>query len=758
MRRFAPFFSVVAFIALIATMLLVRGAGPPARAPRSLGPRLDDVGPRLVSNQSSFPVMLHGEGFVDGSQVVLGPPVSLTLPATRVDSKHLAAVLPASIAIPEGESERTVEVSVLSPQGTLPGRASLTIVNDVGFPTPLAIAVAADGKTAYVASPTTDEIWIYDREGGPLRKLAVGDGPRALVTFQATEGERLAVAHQLSPEVRIYALPELKQVATFAVRGESQDLAVDVAGGKLYVSSHLADRVEVFDLEKQLRVAELPAGVKPRSLALAGKVLAVGNLGSGDVSLLALEDGTERRSGPGPGTPILGGRTEQLSEFLIGGKAPRALAASTSLGKIFVSSIGPNLGPNPQREEVSMNGGIGVIDVASGKFERHVSLLNGLPEGLAIDDARGRLYVANLSVGTVVTLDTRRLATSDETARTAILSSVKMPVPEATELIRPRYDFEVKDRSGVEIHGGPKALALSGDAKTLFVLSRFNGTVAVFDVSGETPTLSKVLAGPPGLDRQRERRLGEIAFFTDLGRTGMSCDACHLDGHDDGVLFEKNQPMRLYRVPTLRAVRETPPYFFPAMFPSLEVTSKVVTGRNRFHHPDPTPAEVAALTKYQALITSLPNPYLDEHGAPPREVTLPDGHQGDALKGLALFDRAGCSTSGCHAPPHFTADQSPATRGLLHDVGTPIALPIRMELQQAKPTKLPVPSLIGAWDNFPLLASGAGGLEVAEGNRLVARPFALRVVLELKGSSPHGAAATLTDAERDDLLAYLLTL
>jgi hypothetical protein len=87
-----------------------------------------------------------------------------------------------------------------------------------------------------------------------------------------------------------------------------------------------------------------------------------------------------------------------------------------------------------------------------------------------------------------------------------------------------------------------------------------------------------------------------------------------------------------------------------------------------------------------------------------------------------------------------------------------MTLPLRPELQEAARTPLGVPSLIGAWDTFPLLASGAGGLEVADDGTLEARsPFALRRVLEYPGTSPHGDVEHLDAQERNDLLAYLMT-
>ena len=139
---------------------------------------------------------------------------------------------------------------------------------------------------------------------------------------------------------------------------------------------------------------------------------------------------------------------------------------------------------------------------------------------------------------------------------------------------------------------------------------------------------------------QPTRRLGEVLYFADLGRTAMSCDACHPAGHTGGLMFEKTQPLRLYRVPTVRGTRDNPPYFTPASTRSLAETAKVVGGRNRFHNPDPTEEEIDALTTYSAGVLTLPNPFLSE--GLPQALTLPNGQEGHPRAGAALVPAARC--------------------------------------------------------------------------------------------------------------------
>jgi hypothetical protein len=164
---------------------------------------------------------------------------------------------------------------------------------------------------------------------------------------------------------------------------------------------------------------------------------------------------------------------------------------------------------------------------------------------------------------------------------------------------------------------------------------------------------------------------------------------------------------------------------------------------------------VEALTIYTALVPTLPNPFRGEDGAPPETLVLPDGHTGRPAEGRALFEgKSGCMT--CHPAPLYTLDQDPQTRGKYLEVGTPLALPLRKELQELVPGAAP-PALIGAWDTWPMLTSATAGYEV-KGDRLtVGTRFPLRAVIDSAGPQ-HGNAQALMPQERDDLLAFLLTL
>ncbi len=750
-RRSTLLAAVVAVAVLGAAEFYLHRRGP--------GPELRDVGPRQVSNQTSQPLALVGDHFYQGMTLSLGPPFSRTLPVTVLDERHAYARLPGDLLLPPATVEVDVHLGLSSQRRGVP-QVFLHLINDRGFPDLTSLAATPDGTRVWAASSTTDELVGVDPAAGSAVIVPGGDGPSALATWASGGRQWLAVAHAFLPELWLCDGRTGARLRSLAAPAYATGVVVDVARGLALVSEHATDSVVALSLTDGTVRWRAQVAPNPKALALAGDVLVVGSQQSGELQAVSLGTGTVAPAiAPGPGTPIVGGHTEAFSQYIMGGKAPRGLAWSPSLQRLYVTSIGPNIGPNPQRMEVSMNGGVGVVDVARGVFERHLGFGWGIPQGLALDDARGVLYVADIGTGLVRGLDAIALSRDDASARAAALFTVAVPPPEGFPTARPAEDYAVRGRAGVEMHSGPQALALSPDGATLWVLDRFTGTLAELDVAGARQGKASLRRQLTLLDvrAQGDRRLGQVLYFTDMGHSAMSCDACHLEGHDEGVLFEKTRPLRIYRSPTVRGARETPPYFTPASTFSLEQTVITVGNRNRYFNPRLTPDEVRRLALFTRSMSLLPNPFVGRDGAPPREVELPDGRHGNARAGLALFEgKTGCAT--CHPAPYFTLDQTVRTRGQYLDVPTPHLFPLRPEMQDGTYVGMAAPALIGAWDVFPMLSTGAAGLRAdAVGKLHVSNRFVLRDVLENYRHSP-APSVELTASERDDLLAYLMTL
>lgn len=720
--------------------------------------RLGTVGPRLLSNATDNPLSITGVGLKKATALKLGPPINVTLPLTVVDDSHAFTRVPQGSKLGPG-SEVVVEATLDVGEG----RAELRFINDTTFPDLVGFALTNDGAFLVAVSSTEDAAYVVERATKKVTRLSVDDGPSAIA---ALGSRSVIISHSFSKSL---VTIDLSTSPPTLVRATAPSMSANVVvdGTTVFVAEHATDTVSALDSSQGLRVVWSTAvAPNPKAMTVTRAGLAVGSLQTGEVELLDLKTGARVSTGePGPGTPIVGGTTAKYSQYVMNGKAPRALVASQKLSRVFLASIGPNIGPNPDKMEVSMNGGVASVLLPGGRdrkdvaFERHLGFGAGVTDSLAIDDAQGLLYAADVALGVVRVIDAAKLAKSDADAAKALVQVVPLPPPSGFPHVRPDADFDVNGRAGVSLHSGPRALALSSDGKTLFVLNRFTGTIAVIDVSQAKKAKAEWKEQWPVVEvlAQKTRRLGQVLYYADLGRTAMSCDACHVDGHNEGILFEKTMPLRIYRSTTVRGSRETPPYFTPASTHSLGETSKMVGSRNRYQNPPVSPEEIEALTLYSSLIPTLPNPFVQASGAPAETLTLPDGATGSPLKGLALFEgKAACAS--CHPAPQFTLDQDHATRNRFIDVGTPHFMPLRPDFQNRRFEGFGTPALVGAWDIFPMLTTGLAGLSVTDGGSVVVTDrFALRVAIE-RWAPTHGRADLLTPEERNDLLAWVLSL
>lgn len=754
---------IAAALGAMALVGLRVGAGHGVASPARPRMVLRDVGPRLTSNQTSQPLSLVGSGFKPEMKLRLGPPFDRQLPVSVLDDRHAFVRLPPDLELPPDRTEVDVPLALADIADTdVSGQARITLINDRHFPDLVALAVSRDNRTAFVASSTTDRLLAIDLATDQVTEIPTGDGPSALALWIDEAGQEwVAVVHEFSPELHLISVdgPAAKREV---LKAPAYATGIAIDGNVAFVAEHARDTVTALDLSRQGDVLwRTGVAPNPRALAVVEDLLGVGSLQAGLVEFLDRRTGhLSRQSAPIPGTPIVGGHTERYSKYVMGGKAPRGFAWSRKLRRLFSSSVGPNIGPNPDRWEISPNAGVGVIDPASGVFLRHLGFGAGVTEGLALDDHRGVLFAADVALGVIRVIDVARLAKSDEDARGAVVQILPIPPPLGFPTARPAVDYGMAGRAGIEMHSGPRSIALSLDRSRLMVVNRFTGTLAVIDVrraANGRAKLKKQIALANMLS-QPARRIGQMLYFADMGRSGMSCDGCHLEGHTEGVLFEKTHPMRIYRASTVRGSRETPPYFTPASTFTLAQTNRLVGDRNRLHNPDLSSSEVDALTLYVQGIPTLPNPFVGPDGSPVEVLELPDGNRGRPRSGMALFEqKGGCAE--CHPAPLFTTDQDPSTRGRYLKIGTPVALPIRLAMQDLLDRGFAPPSLLGAWDIFPMLTSGAAGLEAQPDARLtVSTRFPLRAVVEMYGKSPHGNTSAMTAEERNDLIAYLLSL
>ncbi|HET6582488.1 MAG TPA: c-type cytochrome, partial [Nannocystaceae bacterium] len=290
--------------------------------------------------------------------------------------------------------------------------------------------------------------------------------------------------------------------------------------------------------------------------------------------------------------------------------------------------------------------------------------------GIAIDEAHDRVLVACQDLGQVVALglDERSL--------------------------------EKSERRRWQLGAGTNAVAVDRDSGTAWAWSPFDRRLDRLADDGTIAQRITLAAATPVANA-----LGRRAFHAPRGFDGRSCASCHIDGRDDGLVWQS--PRGLVQTPVLAGrVAGTEPFGWRGAEDTLPVHIRRTFQRMRARAPDD--ATLAALAAY---ITSMPD------GRGPKPVLGPA-----AERGRALFRS---ETTGC-ADCHVDDD---GTDGVTHRIG--------------RHPQIDTPSLRFVGDTAPYMHDG--------------RFTTLReVIAHTEGTM--GTTATLDDDQIADLIAYLRVL
>ncbi len=186
-------------------------------------------------------------------------------------------------------------------------------------------------------------------------------------------------------------------------------------------------------------------------------------------------------------------------------------------------------------------------------------------------------------------------------------------------------------------------------------------------------------------------------------QAGVSCSTCHFEGRTDGLTWALENGPR--NTPSLAGhVSETAPFTWADDVPTVG-NEALLTSDNRMGG--------SGLGVYQSEFLAL---WIDQTPA----VSRPAQDAEAVMRGAALFERDDVACADCHPAPLYTDLESHALFG---------------------DTAIDTPSLLGVGATAPYLHDGSSELLEA----LLRRP-------EMGGSSD------LTEAEREDLAAYLRAL
>ncbi|MEW6431237.1 MAG: c-type cytochrome [Myxococcota bacterium] len=651
------------------------------------------------------------------------------------------------------------------------------------------LALSKDDALLYAADPDLDTVFVVDVKTQSLvRQVKVGRMPEKLLV---APDDTIYVANRLDRSVSVLRPGEAAEAARLQAGVEPVGLAVSSDAKTLYVVNATSrtdsefGTLMAFDTETRTLKWETPVGHEPRGITLLGDGRAVVSLfKDGDVVYVDTAKGELVKSGTDvfaqlnrvalgldpnlgggkdvplppeptfPGVGPLTSRPRGVEALLTSHDGTQVFAASlVSTDGILATGSGtdPLGGPTDPNNAGYGGGACGATAVAS------PAILTFTADGQAqVDDLStcggdvvnpgGRpptLLTSNIPGVPVqgpraLTLDptgTFVFVANYDSNNVAIVPTAVKGSPSAfgVDQPAPRPDRSNFGAGGsvtqlVNVGAGPSGIAVTRDGTKAFVFNAFDHSVSLLEqVNGRVSNTRTVTLGqdvlPPDAVAGRKLFFSAVDSRMNNPSTGISCGTCHLEGREDGHVW--NFPDGPRQTPSLsgRMLTKTAPFHWNGEFNDL-LAFMSHTVQRRMGGSGVTPAMEQQVA---AFIDSMPTPD-NPHKDTPADVIA---------RGRAAFDKAQCQS--CHAGEALT-------NNVFADVGTYVTSGPVVDRPELLPHGgLNTPSLLGLARSAPYLHDGSA-------QTLKAR------ILQGKAGDRHGVTSQLSDAEVDDLVAYLKSL
>lgn len=287
----------------------------------------------------------------------------------------------------------------------------------------------------------------------------------------------------------------------------------------------------------------------------------------------------------------------------------------------------------------------------------------------------------------------------------------------------------------ISVGAGPDGLALTRDGKKAYVYSQFDHRIDTLMADGQGASAKIVNTGRPiflasdvlPMDVVLGRKLFFDATTKVMSASGthVACSSCHLDGREDGHVW--NFPDGPRQTPSLagRAMMKTAPFHWNGEFENMK-TFMEHTVKLRMGGEGLSADQQRNLEAFLEWLPPADNPHRPQNGVLNESQT----------RGQAVFEKAQCGT--CHSGDAFTNNG-------FADVGTRVRDGSNPDKQTTSHVGFNVPSLLSLARTAPYLHDGS------------ASTLKIRIVSD-QVSNQHGKTSGLTNAEVDDLVEYLKTL
>lgn len=599
-----------------------------------------------------------------------------------------------------------------------------------------AITITPDGRRLLVVNPDSNSLTLVDTSlARAITEVPVGVDPRTVAVDDA--GQYAYVANRGSDSLTQIDLDHPWLTRTLLLGDRPYGVVVSPDGTRIYVAEQGSSRVVVIAANPLKALRSYPVPNRPSGLAISddGRTLYVTHLLSGQVSLIALDSRqislplvlSNARAGkstrapalsPGAAAPAAGEELYPVTTFAL--FPDSNLAQSVVLSPDRRTAYLPHTRSNTANPALTFDTTVfplvSLFDLQTPGHllgqQLDLGVLDppgvGLPFDAAFTPDGRQLWVVNAASNdlSVLDLDGRRLA------------------------------------AHIEVGDNPRGIVISPDGATAYVNNTLAGTVSVIDAHSYSVTATipvTRLPLPPAL--LNGKRLFHSSNDPRLSlNQWIACNTCHFDGEHDGRTwtFGFAGPRN---TTSLLGMIETYPLRWSGEWDE-SADSEFANRKENFGSGllagdmscTLSPPDCTGLPLHQGhsydldslalFIDSLPVPYSPAHAA---GQPLTPAEQ----RGKAIFNTPALGCVACHPAPFYTDL-------LLHDVGTATA---GERIGPAYDT----PSLRGLYTSAPYFHDGSAAT-------------LLDALTRPSPGSEHDLSATLTSAQLQDLIAFLLAL
>ncbi|MGA2754813.1 MAG: hypothetical protein ABSE53_13710 [Terracidiphilus sp.] len=595
------------------------------------------------------------------------------------------------------------------------------------YASPLEVLLSPDDARLYVLCQQSEDVRVLDANSYEVMgRVAVGRVPRGMALSRA--GDRLFVTNSWDDTVSVIDTRTLTVAATWSVGLEPSGVVEDAAGRYVFVANRISSDIAVLDAQTGAEEKRLLAGRGASYLALSpdGKRIYATHIYP---NLPPLRTGLENRTPPESEITVIDARSAEVVDRIplhsIAGVFHLAISADGRLGA--VAEFHPkNLVPLAHLEHggafaytlTLFGADVGQpVEIPLDELDRYASQ----PFGVAIAPDSSRLYVTLGGSESVLAIDVPHLLHFIHTR----------PRPESGSFAQDLSASGNYVAARIPVGHNPRGLALSGDARKLFVANRLDDTISVIDTSTLRVATTIALAGPKTVSALRR---GEQTFYSAhySFQAQISCSSCHIDSTFDGLQWDLEPDgfgIDIVDNKMLEDIKDIAPYKWNGGNPNLPTECGPRTEKYFWRSENYDDLTLTDLVTYIRSLAPRPNRWR----LPGHELS-PAQERGNALferdvdkfgKPIPLTNR--CSY--CHSGPKGTNQK-------LFDVGT------------RKPTDssglLKTPQLTNIALTGPYLHDGSA--RTLEEIWTIYNP-----------EDKHGRTNDLTKDELNDLIEYLRT-